>query len=116
MVDKPSTPPSPKGQPTLVQLDYGRPFTSRSLAFSQRPNSKGLIVATELPGNWSDDNYGQGVHPHPPLGQLEASKDGIKWESVCTLPQLGFQLDGRERQTLAFPARTARYFRLNLND
>lgn len=109
-------PPSPKGSPTLIQIDYGKPFTARSFAFSMRPNSKGLIVATQLPGNWSDDNYGQGVHPHPPLGQLEASDDGVKWVSVCTLPQLGFQLDGRERQTLAFPARTARYFRLNLHD
>ena len=109
-------PPSRKGQSLLIQMDYGQPFTARSLVFSQRPNSKGLIVATQVPGNWSDDNYGQGVHPHPPLGQLEASDDGIRWESVCTLPQLGFQLDGRERQTLAFPARTARYFRLNLHD
>ncbi len=109
-------PPAPKGQSTLIQMDYGKPFTARSLAFSQRPNSKGLIVATQVPGNWSDDNYGQGVRPHPPLGQLEASDDGVKWESVCTLPQLGFQMDGRERQTLAFPARTARYFRLNLHD
>jgi hypothetical protein len=109
-------PPAPKGQPTLIQIDYGRRFTARSLVFSQRPNTKGLIVATQLPGNWSDDNYGQSVRLHPPLGQLEASDDGIKWESVCTLPQLGFQLDDRQRQTLAFPARTARYFRLNLHD
>ena len=109
-------PPSPKGRSTLIQIDCGKPFTARSFTFSQRPNSKGLIVATQVPGNWSDDNYGQGVHPHPPLGQLETSDDGIKWQSVCTLPQLGFQLDQRERQTLAFPARTARYFRLNLHD
>ncbi len=108
--------PAADGRPTLIQLDYGKPFTARSLVFSQRPNSKGLIMATQLPGNWSDDNYGQGVRPHPPLGQLEASDDGVKWEFVCTLPQRGFQLDGRERQTLAFPARTARYFRLNLHD
>jgi alpha-L-rhamnosidase len=100
----------------LIQIDYGKPFTARSMAFSQRPNSKGLIVATQVPGDWSDDNYGQGVRKHPPLGQLESSVDGIKWESVCTLPQRGFQLDGRERQTLAFPARTARYFRLNFHD
>lgn len=109
-------PPAPDGQATLIQMDYCKPFTARSMTFSQRPNSKGLIVATQVPGNWSDDNYGQGVRPHPPLGQLEASDDGMKWESVCTLPQLGFQLDERQRQTLAFPARTARYFRLNLHD
>jgi alpha-L-rhamnosidase len=109
-------PPAQNGQSTLIQIDYGKPFTARSMAFSQRPNSKGLIVATQVPGNWRDDNYGQGVRPHPPLGQLESSEDGTKWDSVCTLPQRGFQLDGRERQTLAFPARTARYFRLNLHD
>ena len=109
-------PLAPKGHSTFIQLDYGKPFTARSLTFSQRPNSKALIVATQVAGNWSDDNFGQNVRPHPPLGQLEASEDGVKWESVCTLPQLGFQMDGRERQTLAFPATTARYFRLNLHD
>lgn len=108
-------PPSPKDQAALIQMDFGKPFTARSIAFSQRVNSKGIIVATQLPGNWSDDNHGQGVRPHPPLGQLEASEDGIHWDAVCTLPQRGFQLDGRERQTLAFPAKTARYFRLNLH-
>lgn len=109
-------PAAPKGQSTLIQIDYGRPFTARSLSFSQRTNDKGLIVATQLPGNWSADNYGQNVHPYPPLGQLESSVDGIHWEAVCQLPQRGFQLDQRERQTLAFPARIARYFRLNLHD
>ncbi len=112
---KVSISPSPKGGLTLIQLDYGKPFTARSLSFSMRPNSKGLIVATQLPGNWSDDAYGQGVRPHPPIGQLEASDDGMKWEFVCTLPQLGHQLDDRQRQTLAFPAKTARFFRLNLH-
>ncbi|WP_277557750.1 glycosyl hydrolase [Ereboglobus sp. PH5-10] len=107
--------PAPEGRPTLIQLDYGRPFTARALMFAQRPNTKGLIMATQLPGDWSDDNYGQGVHPHPPLGQLEASDDGTHWEFVCALPQRGLQLDGRQRQTLAFPARTARFFRLNLH-
>ena len=109
-------PAAAAGKSTLIQIDYGKPFTARSIAFSQRPNSKGLIMATQLPGNWSHDNYGQGVHPHPPLGELESSTDGQNWDYVCTLPQRGFQLDGRERQTLAFPARTARYFRLNLHD
>ncbi len=109
-------PPASQGRPTLIQLDYGKPFTARSLVFAQRPNSKGLIVATQLPGNWADDNHGQGVRVHPPLGELESSDDGMNWARVCTLPQRGFQLDGRERQTLAFPARTARYFRLNLRD
>ncbi len=108
--------PAPNGASTFVQMDYGQPFTARSIAFSQRSNSKGLIVATQLPGNWSDNNHGQSVRVHPPVGQLESSVDGTRWETVCTLPQLGFQLDGRDRQTLAFPARTARYFRLNLRE
>ena len=109
-------PPLAAGRSTYIQCDYGTPFTARSLSYAMRPNSKGLIVATQVPGNWHNDNYGQGVHPHPPIGQLEASPDGIHWDTVCPLPQLGFQLDGRERQTLAFPAKTARFFRLNLHD
>jgi alpha-L-rhamnosidase/Polysaccharide lyase family 4, domain III/Polysaccharide lyase family 4, domain II len=108
-------PPSPNGRSSSIQMDYRKPFTARSLVFSQRTNAKALIVATQTPGNWSDDNYGQGVRPYPPLGELEASDDGVLWEFVCSLPQRGFQLDGRERQTLAFPAKTARYFRLNLH-
>ena len=107
-------PPAPNGQPTFITADYGQPFTARSIAYSQHARGKALIRATQLPGNWRDDNFGQGVRPYPPLGQLEASDDGSRWEFVCTLPQQGEKLDGQDRQTIAFHAKTARFFRLKL--
>ncbi len=108
--------PPKDGRPVLVQLDYERPWTARSLTYSVRVNSKALVIATQVPTSWADDAYGQGMRLNPPIGQLEASDDGHEWRSVCELPALGFQHDYWTQQTVAFPATTARFFRLNFHD
>jgi hypothetical protein len=106
-------PPPANGRSVLVQLDYGRPATARSLTYSVRANSKALVIATQVPTWWTDDFYGMSMRLNPPLGHLEASDDGRAWRSVCELPAVGFQHDYWTQQTVAFPAVTARYFRLN---
>jgi hypothetical protein len=108
-------PTAPGGRPVLIQIDYGRSFTARSLTVTQRASTKGLVIATEMPGNWSDDFYGQGMHIDPPVGALESSTDGTVWEKICILPAIGYRQDSWNQFTYAFPARTARYFRLNLH-
>lgn len=99
-----------------INFDYGRPTTMRSLTYSLRPNSKALVIATEVPGSWADDAYGMSVRPDPDIGELQASPDGQTWQTVRTLPAVGYQHDYWTQQTLAFPATTARYFRWHLHD
>ncbi len=99
----------------IIRMEYPEPFTVRSLTYSMHPGSKALVIATQMPGNWSDDFLGQGMNPIAPIGELEASDDGNQWRAVCILPGLGTQHDYWSQQTVAFPATAARYFRLNLH-
>lgn len=106
--------PPAASRPVLVQLDYGRPVTARSLTYALRANSKALVIATQMPTSWADDFYGQNMRLNPAVGWLEASPDGRQWHRVCDLPAIGYQHDYWDVQTRAFAATTARYFRLNL--
>jgi hypothetical protein len=108
------SPPS-ANQPVLIQMDYGHPFTARSLSYSDRPVSKAPVIVTEQPGNWSDNPSEPGKPPIPPIGELESSNDGTQWQRVCAVPGRGYRQDGWILQTTAFPAVTARFFRLNLH-
>jgi hypothetical protein len=104
------------GKPVTVRLDYGAPSTLRSISYSSRANSKGLIIATQVPTSWADDFYGQNMRFIPPLGCIEASDDGSSWRKLADLPAYGTQHDGWTNRTTAFPTTTARYFRLMLDD
>jgi hypothetical protein len=106
---------APGNQHASITLDYGRSVTLRSLTYGLRPGSKALIIATEVPGNWSKDFYGEGMQPILPIGELEASNDKVHWQVLRTLPGRGYQFENYDRQTVSFPAKTARYFRLNLH-
>jgi hypothetical protein len=108
-------PPPADKRPVLIQFDYGRPCTVRSVSYSSRAKAKGLIIATQVPSSWADDFYGQGMRFIPPLGRIEASVDGVKWRVIRELPAFGTQIDGWTQRTAAFPATTARFFRLSLD-
>ena len=103
------------GSPVLIQLDYGRPATARSITYSTKCKFKALVIATQTPTSWADDYYGQNMKPIPPIGELEASDDARVWRPVSRLPATGYQQDYWTQQTVSFPATTARYFRLKLN-
>ncbi|HEX8604859.1 MAG TPA: glycosyl hydrolase, partial [Pseudoduganella sp.] len=107
--------PRADGAPVLVELDYGRQVTARSLGYRQRKNSKAPVIATQVPGSWGPDALGQGMRRNPPLGRLEASNDGRRWHAIADLPAMGYQQDNWDQLTIAFAATTARYFRLNLH-
>jgi hypothetical protein len=107
--------PPADGSPVLIQLDYGQPATARSITYSTKCKFKALVIATQMPTSWADDYYGQGMKPILPLGELEASDDAQVWRPVCRLPGTGYQQDYWIQQTVAFPATTARYFRLKLD-
>ena len=108
--------PAPANGAVLIQLDYGAPVTVRSIAYSLRPNAKALVIATQVPTSWADDFYGENMRLNPPIGELEASRDGVVWNRVCTLPAIGYQHDTWTQQTVAFAAVSAQYFRLKLHD
>lgn len=107
--------PLPSGQPVFVQLDYGQPFTARSLTYSSRSTLKALVIATQVPDSWADDFLGQGMKPIPMLGELQSSSDGKSWRSVCAIPAFGYQHDSWTQRTVSFPATAARFFRLKLD-
>ncbi len=102
------------GSPVIIQMDYGKPATARSITYATKCNMKALVIASQTPTSWADDALGQGVKPIPPLGELEASDDGKAWRTVCHLPGTGYQQDSWVQQTVAFPAATARYFRMKI--
>ena len=106
--------PLPNGQAVCVQLDYGQPFTARSLTYSSRSTLKALVIATQVPESWADDFLGQGMKPIPALGVLEASDDGQNWRAPCTIPAFGYQHDYWTQHTVSFPATTARFYRIKL--
>ncbi len=71
-----------------VQFDYGQPFTARALSIGQRG----------------------GI----PVGQVAASDDGQHWRTIAVLPgPQGYH--GAQVRTFAFPAVTARYFRVEFD-
>ena len=105
----------PASQPVLVQMDYGHPFTARGLSYAINPVSKALVLVTQQPGDWSDDPAEVTHNVIPPIGQLEWSNDGSQWQPVCDVPGRGALLDHWHLQTVAFPAVTARFFRLKLH-
>lgn len=100
----------------LLHLDYKNPVTVRSITYGIRPSTKALVIATQMPGNWSDDYYGENMKPVLPIGELELSQDNVHWTPVIQLPGRGYQFESWDKQTLAFEPVTARYFRLNLHD
>lgn len=107
--------PRADGLPIVIQLDYTQEVTLRSLTFSQRKNSKALVIATEVPGAWGPGALGQGIRRNPPVGILEASTDGQDWQEIVKLPAMGSQQDSWDRLTVSFAAVRARYFRLNFS-
>ncbi len=109
-------PVSAENQRVHINLDYGRPVTTRSLTYTQRTNAKALVIATQMPVSWADDFYGENMRLNPPLGWLEVSDDANTWHRVAQLPAIGYQHDTWTAQTVTFPAATGRYFRLNFEN
>jgi hypothetical protein len=106
--------PGASGQSVLIQMDYGHPFTARGLTYAISPISKAVVLATQQPGDWSDDPGEVMHHVIPPIGQLEYSSDGTHWQPICEVPGRGYLQDHWNVQTIAFPAVSARFFRLKL--
>ena len=99
---------------TLLTYDFGKPFTARSLTYSEYCLSKHPTGAMNMPGPPGDTFYGDGYIELPCIGQLEASTDGVHWKTVRDIPTL-YNIHYRQK-TVSFAPVTARYFRLKLHD
>lgn len=101
-------------EPLVLTYDMGGEFTARALSYSEGSRSKHPVYSMNWPGPSADHFYGDGYAQMPPLGQLEASNDGVNWWVVRDIPPL-YNLHYKHK-TISFPAVTARYFRLNFHD
>ena len=79
------------GGPAWVQFEYADPFTARAITLGGRGTS------------------GNGI----PVGRVLASDDGENFRTLVTLPGAQLYRQGRVR-TFAFPATTARFFRIEM--
>src|ERR1700761_1470530 len=80
--------PPKDGSPAWLQYEFDQPFTARALSF--------------------------GAHGRIPVGKILASDDGKTFRTVLTMPgPQGYH--GASIRTYAFPATTARYFRIELD-
>ena len=76
------------GSPAWLQYEFDRPFTARALSF--------------------------GAHGRIPVGRILASDDGNTFRTILAMPgPQGYH--GASIRTYAFPATTARYFRVELD-
>lgn len=109
-------PSQESGGSVYLNMDFGSPFTARSITYQAAPRGKATTSATNVPGEPGDTFVGTGYRVLPPLGQLEASRDGVHYRKVCDLPPIYKAHSSWKQKTVAFPAVSARYFRLNLHD
>lgn len=98
----------------ILTYDMGKPFTARSLTYSENTRSKAATSAMNIPGPSADKFYGDGFYEFPPIGTLEVSSDGVNFSSVREIPPL-YNIHSKYK-TITFPAVAGRYFRLNLHD
>ncbi len=97
---------------TCLVFDFGRPFTARSLTYSEYNTSKHSTGAMNMPGPPGDAFYGDGYVDLPPIGSLEVSDDGVHFRKVRDIPAM-YHLHFPQK-TIAFEAVTGRWFRINL--
>lgn len=105
------------GKPVYITLDFGDPFTARSISYRVGKRSKASTGAMNIPGPPAEEFYGMSYVKQPYLGQLEVSDDGASYQKVCDLKPIYQAAASRwDQKTVSFPATSGRYFRLNLHD
>ncbi len=90
----------------------------RSMTVFGKGRSKSPLSAMNIPAvpgtrRFSAANF----NPLPPIGELQASDDGVTYRKVCDVPPLYGDMGWKLGQlTLSVPAIRTRYFRLYLHD
>ena len=97
-------------------FDIDRPFTARRITYKCGKRGKATTSATNVPGPPGETFVGTGYREMPDIGELQASDDGVNYFTVCQLKNVYNAHGSWNQKTIAFPAVTARYFRLLLRD
>ena len=115
-------------QTTLLYMDFGQPFTARSITYVVNGRGKARTSSMQVPPHsprvgdmvkgekttW--DFFGCGYRVLPPIGELQVSDDGTNYRTVCQLRPKYQNLGGVKEQTISFPATKGRFFRIRLHD
>ena len=115
-------------RPTIINIDFGRPFAARSITYVTGGRGKARTSCMQVPPfsprvgemkpgthtTW--DFFGCGYRELPPIGELQVSDDGITYRDVCLLRPKYQNLGGVKEQTIAFPTSKGRFFRISLHD
>ncbi|MBQ9660926.1 MAG: glycosyl hydrolase family 2 [Bacteroidales bacterium] len=98
---------------SLESLSTGQEggFTARNITYTAPKARKSRNGAMNYPDGPRPEFYGMNFEPYGTVGTLECSDDGVNWLGVCDLPRPGGG-SGLAQRTVAFPARTARYWRI----
>lgn len=104
-------------QSGIITFDAGKSIELRTISYTSTPRGKGSFGSMNIPGKPQERYFGAGYIDMPPIGELECSTDGKKWETVVSLRGIEDIIGHKSKQrTLNFPAARARFFRLNIHD
>lgn len=110
---------------TYINIDFGRPFTARSITYTTGARGKARTSSMQVPpthftlnSNMPKTDFGEffgcGFRKLPPIGELQVSNDGKTFRKVCLLRPRYRNLGGTKEQTIAFATTRGRYFRIAL--
>ena len=100
----------------FIHLTRDSLMTARAISYTVTSRLKTTTRCTNVPGPPAPTFVGTGHRELPPVGVLEASTDGINYRPVVLLKPSYSPNTTVKTTTVAFPAVTARYFRINLRD
>ena len=101
----------------VIGYDAGSPVSVSTITFSMSPRGKGSTGSMNLPGPPQERFFGAGYIDFPPIGHLEYSADGKRWQQATDLPNVENVIGHKSKErTVNFPAVKARYFRVRLHD
>ncbi|WP_299233213.1 glycosyl hydrolase [uncultured Bacteroides sp.] len=106
---------SASSTPLLINIDYRKPVTLRSISYSIGSSGKATTSATNVPAEPQENFIGTGYRILPPIGELQASEDGEVFYKVCDLKPLYRAHESYNRKTISFLPVRARFYRIKLS-
>jgi hypothetical protein len=83
------------GKPAWIEFEFAKPY--RSAAFTIAAGNASTFGGTSIPD-----------------GDVQVSQNGVKWETLATLPGPGHGFSGFPIRTYSYPETAARYYRVVL--
>ena len=104
-------------EPAELTFDAGFPMEVCAISYRTNPRGKGSTGSMNIPGPPQERYFGAGFVDLPPIGTLECSNDGIRWETVAELPAIENVIGYKSKErTVSFPTACGRYYRVRIHD